>query len=597
MSDLSSTRPQPIDLRRYRKVRWFVLRVLLQALLWDLILNRRWLGWLRPDPVARYRHIARRYRALAVEMGGVLIKAGQFLSIRVDLLPPEVTRELSGLQDEVPPEDFGDIRTRIEGEFGRPLEEVFAQVDPEPVGAASLAQVHRAQLAEEPETPEGGEDPLDPVAGDPAEDVVVKVLRPGIEVLVQTDLAAIDLALRWMKWVRRIRERVDLDRLAAEFRRTTQLELDLEAEATHAERFAEMFADDPAVRVPRVYRRASTRGVLTLENVGFLKIADHGALKAAGIDRTEVARKLYGVYMRQIFEYSFVHADPHPGNLFVEPLPTADEEADGVHGFAPGETPHGLPPGAPARHFRLAFVDFGMVATIPRHLRGALREALIALGTRDSARMVRAYQSAGVLLPGADLQRLEEVHREVLDRFWGVPLGQLREVAMAEMRTMMHRYRDLIYEMPLQVQVDLLFTARAVGILSGLSTSLDPEFNPWAETLPHARRMAAEEARLGLQELLEEVARQARALLTLPSQLDSTLTQGRDGRLTVRTELTPESRSVLERLDRSGRRLAWIVAASGFLLAGVLTGPESWSGRILIVAAGLGYLIGWMRGR
>lgn len=589
MIDSSPTRPRPLDLRRYRKVRWFVLRALSQALLWDLILNRRWLAWLRPDPVARYRRIARRYRALAVEMGGVLIKAGQFLSIRVDVLPPEVTRELSGLQDEVPPETFAAIRTRIEEEFGRPVDEVFARVDPEPVGAASLAQVHRARLLEDPEAPDGTDGS--------AQDVVVKVLRPGIEVLVQTDLAAIDLALRWLKWVRRIRDRVDLDRLAAEFRRTTQLELDLEAEATHAERFAEMFADDPAVRVPAVHRRASTAGVLTLENVGFLKIADHRALDAAGIDRHEVARRLYGVYMRQVFEYSFVHADPHPGNLFIEPLPTAEEEAAGIRGFAPGETPPGIPTGAPPRRFRLAFVDFGMVATIPRHLRGALREYLIALGTRDAARMVRAYQSAGVLLPGADLQRLEEIHREVLDRFWGVPLGRLRQVAMAEMRTMMRRYRDLIYEMPLQVQVDLLFTARAVGILSGLSTSLDPEFNPWAETLPHARRMAAEEARLGLQELLEEVARQARALLTLPSQLDSALTQGRDGRLTVRAELTPESRSLLERLDRSGRRLAWVVTASGLLLAGVLTGPDSWTGRALMVAAGLGYLIGWVRGR
>ena len=586
VTDSSPARPHRIDLRRYRKVRRFVLRVMSQALLWDLILNRRWLAWLRPDPVLRYRRIARRYRALALEMGGVLIKLGQFLSIRVDLLPPEVTRELSGLQDEVPPEPFAAVRRRIEEEFGRPLEEVFARVDPQPVGAASLAQVHRARLLEDPETPE-----------DSSADVVVKVLRPGIQVLVQTDLAAIDLALRWLKWMRRIRMRVDLDRLAAEFRRTTQLELDLEAEASHAERFAEMFADDPAVRVPAVYRRASTLGVLTLENVGFLKIADHGALEAGGIDRNEVARKLYGVYMRQIFEYSFVHADPHPGNLFIEPLPTEEEEEAGIRGFEPGETPPGLPPGASPRRFRLAFVDFGMVATIPRHLRGALREYLIALGTRDAARMVRAYQSAGVLLPGADLQRLEEIHREVLDRFWGVPLGRLRQVAMAEMRTMMRRYRDLIYEMPLQVQVDLLFTARAVGILSGLSTSLDPEFNPWAETLPHARRMAAEEARLGLQELLEEVVRQARTLLTLPSQLDSALTQGRDGRLTVRAELTPESRSVLERLDRSGRRLAWVVAASGFLLAGVLTGPESWTGRILLAAAGLGYLIGWLRGR
>lgn len=562
-------------------MRWFVVRIFLHALVWDLILNRRGLAWLRSDPVPRYRRFARRYRALAVELGGVLIKLGQFLSIRVDLLPPEVTRELAGLQDEVPPDPFSAVTARIEEDFGRPAGEIFAEIDPEPVGAASLAQVHRARLAEP--------DPSDIAS----RDVVVKVLRPGIEVLVETDLAAVGLALRWLRWIRRIRDRVDLDRLAEEFRRTTRLELDLEAEVEHAERFAELFADDPGVRVPAVFRHASTRHVLTLENVGFLKIADHAALEAAGIDRAEVARKLYGVYMRQIFELSFVHADPHPGNLFVEPLPTPEEQEGGISGFRPGESP----PFAASRPFRLAFVDFGMVATIPRRLRGALREYLIALGTRDAARMVRSYQSAGVLLPGADLQRLEEVHREMLERFWGVPLGRLREVALAEMRSMMRRYRDLLYQMPFQMPVDLLFTSRAVGILSGLATSLDPSFNPWAETLPHARKMAAAEARLGFRDLLEEIARQARAVLTLPAQIESTLTQAREGRLTVRTEWASESKEAIERLVRSKNRLSWWVAASGSLIAGALLGTDVWTGRVLLAFAALGLLAGWLRGQ
>lgn len=557
-----------------------MVRIFLHALLWDLILNRRWLAWLRPDPVPRYQRFARRYRALAVELGGVLIKLGQFLSIRVDLLPPEVTRELAGLQDEVPPDPFSAVTARIEEDFGRPAEEIFATIDSVPVGAASLAQVHRARLAEP--------DPADVTS----HDVVVKVLRPGIEILVETDLAAVSLALRWLRWIRRIRDRVDLDRLAEEFQRTTRRELDLEAEAEHAERFAELFDDDPGVRIPRVFREASTRHVLTLENVGFVKIADHAALEAAGIDRGEVARKVYNVYMRQIFEHSFVHADPHPGNLFVEPMPTDEELERGITGFPPGESP----PPATSRPFRLAFVDFGMVATIPRSLRGALREYLIAFGTRDAARMVRSYQSAGMLIPGADLQRLEEVHHEMLERFWGVPLGRLHDIAMAEMKLMMRRYRDLIYQMPFQMQVDLLFTLRAVGILAGLSTSLDPGFNPWAETLPHARKMAAEEARLGFQDLLEEIARQARAVLTLPAQIESTLTQAREGRLTVRTEWAPESRDAIDRLVRSKNRLAWWVAASGCLIAGAVLGTEAWGGRLWLAFAALGFLVGWFRG-
>jgi predicted unusual protein kinase regulating ubiquinone biosynthesis (AarF/ABC1/UbiB family) len=558
---------RPIDTRRYRKVRWFVVKVFLQALWWDLILNRPGLRRLRSEPIPRYREIARRYRALAVEMGGVLIKLGQFLSIRADLLPPEVTGELAGLQDEVPPEPREAIVRRIEEDFGCPSNEVFAELADEPVGAASLAQVHRARLT-------GGEE------------VVVKVLRPGIEVLVETDLAAVDLALRWLRWLKRVRRRVDLDRVAAEFRRTTLAELDLVAEAANAERFAEMFADDPGVRVPAIFRQASAAHTLTLEDVGFIKIADAAALAAAGIDAGEVARRVYRAYMEQIFVHNFVHADPHPGNLFVEPLPTEAERQAGREAFAPGETP----PPQPGRPFRIVFVDFGMTAVIPPRLRGSLREYLLGLSSRDAARVVRSYQSAGVLLPEADLERLEEVHREIFDRFFGVPLGELREVALSEARFFLKKYRDLIYEMPFQVQVDLLFVSRAVGILSGLSTRLDPRFDPWAETLPFAERLAAEEARKGLWDGLAELVRQGSLLLGLPESLESVLGQAADGRLVVRTELTPESRAALDRLERTGRRLTWVVTAGALLVAGIVADPGGWAGGLLLGLAAAAFL-------
>ena len=308
----------PIDPRRYRKLRFFLLRVLVHALWHDLVLNRPLLAWARRDPVPRWQEIARRYRSLAVEMGGVLIKLGQFLSIRVDLLPAEILYELAGLQDEVPPHPVQEIEAQIAAEYGRPVDQVFAGFSPVATGAASLAQVHHARL------PSGQE-------------VVVKVLRPGIEVLVETDLKAVDLALKYLKLSRMIRRRVDLDRLGEEFRRTTLRELDLVAEAASAERFGELFADEEKVRVPRVYPAASRRRVLVLEDVGFIKLADRAGLLAAGIDPAEVARTLYRIYMRQLFEHNFVHADPHPGNLFVEPLPTPEEREAGTVAFHPGE--------------------------------------------------------------------------------------------------------------------------------------------------------------------------------------------------------------------------------------------------------------------
>lgn len=556
-----------IDFRRYRKVRRFVTRTFLHVLWWDMFLNVPGLRRFRPPAVGRWARIARRYRVLAGEMGGVLIKLGQFLSVRVDLLPSEVTRELAGLQDEVPPERFEDIVRQIEGDFGRPLSEVFSWVSPEPVGAASLAQVHPARLP----------------SGEP---VVVKVLRPGIDVLVETDLAAAGLAFRLLRVSRKLRRRVDLGRLAEEIATTTRRELDLANEGRNAERFAQDFANDPRVAIPRVLWSASARRTLTLENVGYLKIADLAAIERAGISRAEVARVLYRIYMQQIFVHHFVHADPHPGNLFVKPLPL------------PGEGPIG--PGDPVpegidRPFQIVFVDFGMVAAIPEHLRGALREYAIALGTRDVSRMVQSYVSAGVLLPGADLARLEEIHEELFRRFWGVSIGSLRDVAFSEAGYFFREYRDLLYEIPFQVQVDLLFASRAVGLLSGMTTQLDPEFDPWAETVPFAERLAREELRLGWRPLLSAGAIQLQALLGLPGRVGSLLSRIERGTLTVQSTLAPEARKTIQRLDRSIRRASWMIVSAALLISGVMLRierPEEPAGRWLLALSALTFLWG-----
>lgn len=559
--------PARIDFRRYRKVRRFVTRTFLHVLWWDMFLNVPGLRRFRPPAVGRWARIARRYRTLAAEMGGVLIKLGQFLSVRVDLLPAEVTRELAGLQDEVPPERFADVVRQIEEDFGRPLAEVFSWVSPEPVGAASLAQVHPARLP----------------SGEP---VVVKVLRPGIDVLVETDLAAARLAFRLLKVSRNVRRRVDLDRLAGEIAATTRRELDLASEGRNAERFARDFRDDPRVAIPRVLWEASARRTLTLENVGYLKIADLRAIERAGISRTEVARLLYRIYMQQIFVHHFVHADPHPGNLFVKPLPLPGEGP-----IAPGDP---VPEGT-GRPFQIVFVDFGMVAEIPEHLRGALREYAIGLGTRDASRVVQSYVSAGVLLPGADLARLEEIHEELFRRFWGVSIGSLRDVALSEAGWFFREYRDLLYEIPFQVQVDLLFASRAVGLLAGMTTQLDPEFDPWAETVPFAERLAREELRLGWRDLLHAGTIQLQALLGLPSRVGSLVSRLERGTLTVQSTLAPEARKTIQRLDRSLRRASWMIVSAALLISGVMLRidrPGEPAGRWLLALSALTFLWG-----
>lgn len=533
-----------IDRQRFRKVRWFFAKAFLHVIWWDIILNRPLLRWLRTPPLPRWQKIARNFRLLAVDMGGVLIKLGQFLSIRVDVLPSEVTGELAGLQDEVPPEPLEKVLAQIEADFSRPVGEIFTWFSPEPVGAASLAQVHLARL------PSG-------------EEVVVKVLRPGIDVLVETDLTTIGLAIRWLKFYKRISQRMNLDWLAEEFTDVTRRELDFKAEGQNAERFAQDFADDPQVCIPKIYWEYSAARTLTLQNVGYIKIGDLTAIEAAGVSRAQVAKKLYNIYMRQTFITNFVHSDPHPGNIFVKPLPTPGET--NITGFEP----NGSVPYRPERPFQIVFVDFGMVAVIPERLRAALREYAIGVGTRDAHRMVQAYVSAGVLLPGADLKRLEEAHETIFKRFWGVRMGQMRDVALNEVSYLAREYRDIIYDAPFQFPVDMLFVMRAVGILSGMATNLDPEFDPWTETIPFAERLAQDELRQNWRGWLQEIVSLGQLILKLPGGLDQFLTLAQRGNLVIQTSLAPDARKTIQRLEQAVNRLTWIVVAASLLIAGV----------------------------
>ncbi len=464
----------------------------------------------------------------------------------------------------------------IEADLGVPVDSVFGSVDAEVLGAASLAQVHGARLVD------GGR-------------VVVKVLRPGIEVLVETDLAALGFAMRWLQLWKPIRRRVNLHRLVREFTQTTRRELDMQIEGHSAERFGQNFEDDRGIRVPAIHWEQSGRRVLTMEDVSFIKIYDHRGLEAAGVDRGELAARVYRAYLEQIFVHNFVHADPHPGNIFVRPLdsgfpvPVA-ESGEPETGSEPEPAPHG-------RSFQLVFVDFGMMAEVPERLRQSLRELVVGFATRDARQVVQAAQDAGMLLPGADLERLIEVHEDVFDRFWGIRVGEMREVAMSQARYFLREYWDLLADVPFQVQTDLLFVARAMGLLGGLATSLDPDFDPWAETLPFAGRLAQGElgARGGL---WETVADQGRLLLRLPGQASRFYSQAVRGELKVEAALASEARDALRHLERSVGRLAWFVASTGLLVSGValeLGRPERWWGLALIGVAGVGYLWGLVR--
>jgi predicted unusual protein kinase regulating ubiquinone biosynthesis (AarF/ABC1/UbiB family) len=233
----------------------------------------------------------------------------------------------------------------------------------------------------------------------------------------------------------------------------------------------------------------------------------------------------------------------------------------------------------------LIFVDFGMVAVIPDRLRASLRDYIIGLGTRDAHRIVQAYADSGVLLPGADRKRLEEVHEVLFQKLGGVKMGQLSGVALEQAQMLMADYRDIIYEMPFQFPTDLLFAARAVGILSGIATTLDPEFDPWAATQPFAERLAAEQLGRDARGWLEEIGELARLIVHLPARVDRFITQAERGELTTQMSLAPDATRALRRIERSLDRLTWVVVAVGLLISGtvlrVIEGPSGLSAALL----------------
>ncbi|HSL44693.1 MAG TPA: AarF/ABC1/UbiB kinase family protein, partial [Anaerolineales bacterium] len=343
---------------RYRYIMGFFTRATASFIFWEILLPRIGLrGVTRQTRSRRLKQMAADFRAMAIRMGGVMIKVGQFLSSRLDVLPVEITEELSGLQDEVPAEDFRAIRQLAERELGAPLEAQFERFEAEPLAAASLGQVHRARLLADLAQTEG------------FQDVVVKIQRPFIEQLVEVDFSALRRVAGWLMHYGPIRKRVDVRSLVSELETTVYREIDYLAEGRNAVTFIENFAERKRIHVPRVVWGRTTKRVLTLENVYAIKITDYDAITAAGIDRAEVAKVLFTTYLKQIFEDGFFHADPHPGNLFVTPRTVTEENRSG---------------------WQLTFVDFGMVGSVPAGLQDGLRELLVGVGTRNAARVVQA---------------------------------------------------------------------------------------------------------------------------------------------------------------------------------------------------------------
>lgn len=539
---------------RYRRILWFAARCMGQTWWYELVLPRIGFGALADRTrSARMQRIAGRFHALAIDLGGLMIKVGQFMSSRLDVLPPEITRELEGLQDEVPAVPFAQIRGAAEAELGMPLERAYAWFDETPLAAASLGQAHRAGLLDEDAAQTG------------LCAVVVKVQRPGIDEIVAVDLSALRRVAGWLSRVRIVADRVDMPALVEEFAVTSRQEIDYLHEASSAERFAADFAEDARIGAPEVVWERTTRRVLTLGDVTAIKINDVDALRAAGIDPAEVAITFASVMFGQLFVHGFFHADPHPGNVFVTPLAPAATNAAG---------------GTP---WQLTFIDFGMMGEVSDQLRAGLRGALLAVAARDGKKLVDSILKIGALLPSASTVQLERAFTQLFDRFGGMGFAQLRDVDPREFQDFAVEFGDVVRSLPFQLPENFLLIVRAMSLTSGVCSGLDPEFNIWEAVEPFAAQILRDEGG----NVIKDVAQQATAVLgtawRLPGRIDGLISRFEEGSVSVDTSRLERR---LDSLQRLGARVLSAVVFAALLIGGILLrGTDEVFGVVLMWAS------------
>jgi predicted unusual protein kinase regulating ubiquinone biosynthesis (AarF/ABC1/UbiB family) len=396
---------------------------------------------------ARYRRqdlrAARSLYRASIRLEGLLIKASQFIATRGDVLPDQWVSTLAGLHDRVPPRPFDIIRAQIETELGRPLEAAFSEFDPIPIAAASLAQVHAARTID-------------------GRRCAVKVQYPRIEAIVDADLRNLGFTLRLLAW---LEPNFDFRVIAREILKYIPMELDFINEARNSEIIAANFAHRADVVIPRIYHDLTTRRVLTMELVEGIKVTDLGALERAGIDKHAVAQKLIEMFTQQILRDGFFHADPHPGNILVQPGP------------------------------RIVLLDFGLAKDFPPAFRNAFVRLTFAILSSNRDAIVSAFHDLGF--------RTRDGSPETLLMLADVFLGNSvkRNRAYAD-RELIEEFSD---ELPrtlranpiVEVPADVLLVNRVMGLMSGIGKTLDSQVNLFTTLMPYTEALIAAQTAKG----------------------------------------------------------------------------------------------------
>jgi ubiquinone biosynthesis protein len=484
-------------------------------------------------------------RCALEELGTTFIKLGQILSTRADLLPPEYLAELSKLQDAAPSVPFEAVRKVLIAELGQPIEKAFLHFNPEPLAAGSIGQAHAATLVDGTE-------------------VVVKIRRPGVVEQVHEDLEILkELATTASRhW--EFADRYDLVGIVDEFSETLCAELDYLREGHNAERFAANFAGVKRIHIPRVYWETTTSRVLTLERVRGTKINDLLSLDKQGIDRSDLAKFAAAVVMRMVCEDGFFHADPHPGNFFVEPGGS------------------------------IGLIDFGMVGILEDRTQEHLADLLICIDHKDADRLVDVFLDLGVTKKRVDRDLFRRAIQHLLTTYWGLALRELRISAL------LNDVFAVMRQFHLHLPSNLALLLKTVIMVEGLGLNLDPEFQLTSALEPYADRLVMRKySPIRLARSLGQASLDlARLGVEMPQQLRRIVNAAENGSLQV--GMRPEGFApLLDRVESIANRIVLGVIAAAFIngLAVLLSvyhppGLERWAWAAFAFGLGCALLLG-----
>lgn len=472
--------------RRYIDIWTFVLR--LMAAQWAY--NKSWSypgGMTDEAKAKRRRSLAIWIRESLLSLGPTFIKVGQLFSTRADLFPIEYVEELSKLQDKVPAFSYEQVEKIVEQDFGKPIPELYRSFDPIPIAAASLGQVHRAQLHS-------------------GEEVVVKVQRPGLKKLFTIDLQILRGIARYFQSHPRWGRGRDWIGIYEECCRILWEEIEYLNEGRNADTFRRNFKNESWVRVPRVYWRYSSPRALTLEYVPGIKISHYEAIEAAGLDRKSLAKLGAKAYLQQLLNDGFFHADPHPGNLAVDPQGS------------------------------LIFYDFGMMGRVQPITREKLLDTFFGIAQKDGERVVTSLIELGALAPTDDMGPVRRSVQYMLDHFMDQPFEEQSVSAISD------DLYEIAYDQPFRFPATFTFVMRAFSTLEGVGKGLDPDFNFMEVARPFAMQLMTNgngSRSNGLSDgILSEIGRQAAQVsstaLGLPRRIEDTLDKLERGDIRVR---------------------------------------------------------------